>query len=52
MVVKVDMFFWMSALQNQLVQNNFNIFLDEWKGVWVLAGVRARMRRNYLSFRS
>ena len=32
------MFSWMSGLQNPLVQNDFNMFLDEWMSVKVLAG--------------
>ena len=29
------MFSWMSGLQNPLVQNDFNMFLDEWTSVKV-----------------
>ena len=32
------MLFWMSNLQSPLVQNNFDMFLDEWTSLEVWAG--------------
>ena len=37
MLKTVHMFSWMGGLQTPLVQNDFNMLLDEWTSVKVLA---------------